>query len=247
MLSDEQIEQFRTEGYVVLPDLFTPSEVALLGAEASTILAADRPEVVREKDGRTARTAFAAHTYNDAFARLARHPRLIQPAMELVDGPVYIHQFKINAKAAFDGDVWQWHQDYGTWAARDDLMPEPRALNVALFLEPVTACNGPLMFIPRSHRQGKLEAGHDLTTTSYPLWTPGSRNGGAAGGGGRHGGAHRLSRHGAAVRLQSGPCIAQQYFAVEPNHRLYQRLPCGQSHPAVPTPGIHRPSRFHAD
>ena len=142
----------------------------MLGAEASAILATDRPEVVREKDGRTARTAFAAHTYNDAFARLGRHPRLIRPAMELVGGPVYIHQFKINAKAAFDGDVWQWHQDYGTWA-RDDLMPEPRALNVALFLEPVTACNGPLMFIPRSHRQGKLEAGHDLTTTSYPLWT----------------------------------------------------------------------------
>ena len=27
------------------------------------------------------------------------------------------------------------------------------------------------MFIPRSHHQGTLEAGHDLSTTSYPLWT----------------------------------------------------------------------------
>ena len=170
MLTNEQIEQFHADGYLVLPDLFAPSEVALLGAEAATILATDRPEVVREKDGRTARTAFAAHTFNDAFAMLGRHPRLIRPTMDLLGGPVYIHQFKINAKAAFDGDVWQWHQDYGTWA-RDDLMPEPRALNVALFLEPVTACNGPLMFIPRSHREGKLEAGHDVTTTSYPLWT----------------------------------------------------------------------------
>ena len=169
-LTEAQIAQFHSEGYLVLPDVFAPPEVAVLNAEASRILSTERPEVVREKDGRTARTAFAAHTYNDAFSRLGRHPRLIEPAMQLVDGPVYIHQFKINAKAAFDGDVWQWHQDYGTWA-RDDLMPEPRALNVALFLEPVTACNGPLMFIPRSHRQGKLEAGHDLTTTSYPLWT----------------------------------------------------------------------------
>ena len=170
MLTEDQIRQFHEDGYVVLPDQFSPSEVALLAGEARTILATDRTEVVREKDGRTARTAFAAHHYNDAFARLGRHPRLIEPAMQLVDGPVYIHQFKINAKAAFDGDVWQWHQDYGTWA-RDDLMPEPRALNVALFLDDVTACNGPLMFIPRSHREGKLEAGHDLETTSYPLWT----------------------------------------------------------------------------
>jgi ectoine hydroxylase len=27
------------------------------------------------------------------------------------------------------------------------------------------------MFIPKSHRLGKLKAGHDVTTTSYPLWT----------------------------------------------------------------------------
>ena len=49
-----------------------------------------------------------------------------------------MHQFKVNAKAAFDGDVWQWHQDYGTWK-RDDEMPEPRAMNIAVFLDDVTA------------------------------------------------------------------------------------------------------------
>src|SRR3546814_6316772 len=50
-------------------------------------------------------------------------------------------------------------------------MPEPRAMNIELFLEEVTAVNGPLMFIPQSHKDGTLEAGHDLATTSYPLWT----------------------------------------------------------------------------
>jgi ectoine hydroxylase len=84
--------------------------------------------------------------------------------------PVYMHQFKINGKAAFDGDVWQWHQDYGTWM-NDDLMPEARAMNVAIFLDEVNEFNGPLMFIPGSHKQGALPAGHDTSTTSYPLWT----------------------------------------------------------------------------
>jgi ectoine hydroxylase len=97
------------------------------------------------------------HTYNDIFGRLARHPRLIEPVEQLLGGPVYIHQFKINAKAAFDGDVWQWHQDYGTWQ-RDDDMPEARAMNMALFLDDVTEFNGPLMFIPRSHKRCVLEA-----------------------------------------------------------------------------------------
>jgi len=81
-----------------------------------------------------------------------------------------MHQFKINGKQAFDGDVWQWHQDYGTWRA-DDEMPEARAMNVAIFLDEVNEFNGPLMFIPGSHKLGVLDAEHDVTTTSYPLWT----------------------------------------------------------------------------
>jgi hypothetical protein len=52
------------------------------------ILGQDRPEVVREKDGKTPRTAFAVHTYNDLFGRLARHPRLIEPVEQLLDGPI---------------------------------------------------------------------------------------------------------------------------------------------------------------
>ena len=50
-------------------------------------------------------------------------------------------------------------------------MPAARALNIALFLDEVTAYNGPLIFIPGSHRNGVLGAGHDTATTSYPLWT----------------------------------------------------------------------------
>ena len=115
-------------------------------------------------------TAFAAHTYNEGFRRLGAHPRLIEPVMRILEEEVYMHQFKVNAKAAFKGEVWQWHQDYGTWA-RDDGMPEPRAMNIAVFLDEVMAINGPLMLIPKSHKEGTLTAGHDLETTSYPLWT----------------------------------------------------------------------------
>ena len=169
-LSDSQIREFDEQGYVFLPETFDQEEIGVLRRELPGIFSQDRQENVREKGSRAVRTTFAAHTFNDAFARLGRHPRLIGPVMQLLDGPVYMHQFKINAKAAFDGDVWQWHQDYGTWA-RDDLMPEPRAMNIALFLEEVNEFNGPLMFIPKSHKRGKLEAGHDVQTTSYPLWT----------------------------------------------------------------------------
>jgi ectoine hydroxylase len=51
------------------------------------------------------------------------------------------------------------------------MMPTERAMNVAIFLDDVNAFNGPLMFIPGSHKKGVIDAKHDLTTTSYPLWT----------------------------------------------------------------------------
>lgn len=169
-LSKTQLAEFEKEGYLFLESVFDPGEVKLLLDQAHEIFALEREEVVREKDGASARTAFAVQHYNEAYRRLARHPRLVDPVKQILGGDVYMHQCKINAKVAFNGDVWQWHQDYGTWA-RDDLMPGPHAMNIALFLDDVTAVNGPLMFIPRSHRKGMIDAGHDVETTSYPLWT----------------------------------------------------------------------------
>lgn len=168
-LTPAQLAEFDEQGYLFLPDCFSGEEVAVLGREAEAIYATDRQEVWRETSG-APRTAFAAHIYNEAFGILGAHPRLIEPVEQLFGEKLYMHQYKVNAKAAFDGEVWQWHQDYGTWA-RDDGMPEPRAMNIAVFLDEVMAINGPLMLIPKSHRHGTLAAGHDRQTTSYPLWT----------------------------------------------------------------------------
>jgi ectoine hydroxylase len=168
-LTPQQIEQFRTEGWLFFPEVFSPEEVAVLRREGEDIYRTDRPEVWREKSG-APRTAFAAHKYNEAFRILGAHPRLIRPVEQVFGDKLYMHQFKVNAKAAFAGDVWQWHQDYGTWA-RDDGMPEPRAMNISVFLDEVMPINGPLMLVPRSHTRGVLAAGHDEQTTSYPLWT----------------------------------------------------------------------------
>ena len=169
-LSQEEIERFERDGYLYYPAHFAPEEIKVLTDEVPALYAQRRPENVREKDGDAVRTNFAAHMYSYPFARLARHPRMVAPIMQLFDEALYMHQFKINGKMAFDGDVWQWHQDYGTWKNDDD-MPAPRAMNVAIFLDEVNEFNGPLMFIPGSHKLGVIDAAHDTSTTSYPLWT----------------------------------------------------------------------------
>jgi len=168
-LAAEQIRQFDELGYLFFPNCFSEDEIALMRQEGDAILKLEREEVWREKSG-APRTAFAAHKFNEVFRLLAHHPRLVTPLEQIFGESLYVHQFKLNAKAAFEGDIWQWHQDYGTWA-RDDGMPQARAMNIAVFLDEVMPINGPLLLIPGSHKQGVFEAGHDKLTTSYPLWT----------------------------------------------------------------------------
>jgi ectoine hydroxylase len=169
-LTKEQIEQFDREGYLFFPGLFSAEETKTLNDAVPELYARREAYNVREKGSDAVRTNFAAHMYSAPFAKLARHPRMIEPVEDLLGEKLYMHQYKINGKMAFEGDVWQWHQDYGTWK-NDDLMPTERAMNIAIFLDDVNEFNGPLMFIPGSHKRGVIDAKHDLTTTSYPLWT----------------------------------------------------------------------------
>ncbi len=169
-LTQAQLEQFDREGYLFFPGHFSTEETQALTQAVPELYARREDYNVREKGKDAVRTNFAAHMYSEPFAKLARHPRMIEPVQDLFGEKLYMHQFKINGKMAFEGDVWQWHQDYGTWL-NDDMMPTERAMNVAIFLDDVNEYNGPLMFIPGSHKKGVVDAKHDLTTTSYPLWT----------------------------------------------------------------------------
>jgi len=172
MLDPDQLATFNDQGFLFFPALFSDAEVAVLRAGAARALARRGPEVVREENSDAVRLVYGAHRFDEAFSRLARHPRLISAAEQLLatDG-VYIHQSRLNPKAAFDGGVWDWHQDFATWHDRDGLM-EPRALMVAVFIEEVTAANAPLLIVPGSHRGGLVhEAADNLEAGGYSLFS----------------------------------------------------------------------------
>lgn len=169
-LTPDQHRQFDRDGYLFFPAQFSAEETRALTDAVPALYGRREAFNVREKGKDAVRTNFAAHLISKPFAKLARHPRMVEPVQDLLGEALYMHQFKINGKMAFEGDVWQWHQDYGTWR-NDDMMPTERAMNVAIFLDDVTEFNGPLMFIPGSHKRGVIDAKHDVTTTSYPLWT----------------------------------------------------------------------------
>lgn len=169
-LNAEQLAAFERDGYVTIPALFATAEVAALRSALERIKTmTDRPEVVRERTNDAVRLVYGAHRFDDVYRRLSRHPRWIEPARQLLGGDLYIHQTRINPKAAFDGQGWWWHQDYATWRFEDG-MPSPRALMIGLFLDEMTAANGPLMVIPGSQRHGHLEdTERDLDRSGYSV------------------------------------------------------------------------------
>lgn len=169
-LSEEQLRQMDEQGFLIIPGLFSLSEVEILRAHQEALFQEERPENIREKHSGEVRTAFALHRRDEAFAELSRHPRLIEPAQQILrDEALYVQQVKVNVKAAFVGEVWQWHYDFATHH-KEDGVPEPLALNLHVFLDEVNAFNGPLWFIPGSHRDDELCARADTETTSYRLW-----------------------------------------------------------------------------
>jgi ectoine hydroxylase len=155
-LSACQLKEYEDNGFLVVRSVLNSNEVDALRAESSAIFAHERPEVWREKNG-APRTAFGCHEYSDLFKQLTRDARLVTPVEQITGEKLYIHQFKVNPKVAFDGDSFPWHQDFATWHP-DDGMPKAQGMNIAIMLDDVTPYNGALMFVPGSHKQGMIAA-----------------------------------------------------------------------------------------
>lgn len=161
-LSQAQIESYEKDGFLLLKDCFSPAETKLLLEAVSREFEIDSPRRVMEKRG-AVRSVFASHVHSDLFGYLSRLDRLVGPAMQLLRSEVYVHQFKINAKAALEGDQWEWHQDFLYWH-KEDGMREPRVLTATVFLQDVTEFNGPMLLIPGSHKLGMV----DLSAQAAP-------------------------------------------------------------------------------
>ncbi|HSF40274.1 MAG TPA: phytanoyl-CoA dioxygenase family protein [Thermoanaerobaculia bacterium] len=155
-LTQEQLASYERDGYLFLPELFSPREVEVLNRQLPELFSEDSERRVVEKGSGVVRSVYGSHSTNEVFRRLTCHPRLAEPAMQILGSQVYVYQFKINAKVAFLGDVWEWHQDYIFWQ-REDGVPAPELVTLSIFLDEVTEFNGPLLLVPGSHHEGVIE------------------------------------------------------------------------------------------
>ncbi|MBP6020205.1 MAG: ectoine hydroxylase [Burkholderiaceae bacterium] len=154
-LSSEQLDTYESNGFLVMDQVFSTSEVAALLDQVNAmtqdpaVTALD--EAIKEPGSDAVRSIFRVHELNTHIAALSRDSRVVNVARQLLGSEVYIHQSRANLKPGLNGKEFYWHSDFETWHTEDG-MPEMRALSCSVLLTDNTACNGPLMLVPGSHR-----------------------------------------------------------------------------------------------
>lgn len=155
-ITKNEAEAYEKDGFVLKEGFFTEQEIDQLCDALEEDVKSGGPEVVYENDGRTLRAVYASHLRHPLFKQLITDRRLLEPAEQLAEKGLYIHQMKVNVKQPFGGEGWSWHQDYIVWRDADG-MPRPSQVNVAILLDDSTEFNGPLIFLKGSHALGTLE------------------------------------------------------------------------------------------
>lgn len=170
-LTQEQIDEYDQKGFLVFHDLFSPEEIERAREEVDRLCAIETDHVLRETTG-AVRMVFRAHdedspTFSPYYGSMSGDPRLLDPVIDVLGtSDLYIYHSKLNIKAAIDGAIWQWHQDYGYW--QFDGLPSPEGITTFLvMLNDATELSGCLYFIPGSHKLGSVDPEVDDQSTSY--------------------------------------------------------------------------------
>ena len=161
-LSEQQVEYYQRNGFVVIEPVFNTEELAVLRLAADELLAKSGPLVPGNRrlqiepetlDGQAiVRKIEPIIDLVPALEQLVYDPRMIRPVEQLFGESVILFEDKLNYKPPFVGSAYPLHQDYAYWSDYTD-----RLISVTLNLDDATSENGCLRFVPGSHTKGIIE------------------------------------------------------------------------------------------
>jgi phytanoyl-CoA hydroxylase len=163
-LSDLQMEQFNSDGYLILRGMVTPVACELMLSVTREHLRKalppleyeaevgypGAPKSLDEPGGRTVRRLRGAYRRHECFRVWAEDKRLVAMLRQLFGEPVSLtlsHHNCIMTKHPDFGTATGWHRDIRYWS-----FTESGLISVWLALGAENAANGALEVIPGSHR-----------------------------------------------------------------------------------------------
>src|SRR5688500_6335367 len=114
MLTLEQALTFDRDGFLLVEDLFSAEEVAvLLAAVDEATRGSSHSFELKDTDGRASRLSLWSDIGDDVFGTVTASPRIVNAARALLREDVYHWHSKVMLKEPRQGGAWEWHQDYG--------------------------------------------------------------------------------------------------------------------------------------
>jgi phytanoyl-CoA hydroxylase len=152
------VAEFEQNGFAVLEDVFSPSEIAAISDDVDRVIEGKvsnlpETEIVYEPDTspRRVRNAFRLHLYDKQFFETAKHPRLIGPLGALLGKSLRLYGSQVFAKPARVGTAVPAHQDMPYWPFEPYEM-----LSAWIALDDSTVQNGCVRYLAGSHKLGIL-------------------------------------------------------------------------------------------
>ena len=152
MLTDGQRRSFAEDGYLVVKGVFHVDELSWLGGEARALThghAVRSAASAWSSDEAPAGSFINVHQRQEAFRRLATHPRLRALAASLTGGPVRLLRTRLLPGRRQADPIWR--QDAEFWR-RTGLHDGASAVTAAIVLDGHYAETGALRVLPGSHR-----------------------------------------------------------------------------------------------
>lgn len=173
-LDETRIAEFDERGFLVIPDVFSEEELGDMARAFDGLLrrAASITETTMVEgaqfvvSGDTVRRVVWCGGCEPVLSEYGKDRRLTSMAAQLLESPKLEQLInQAHFKEPGDGVAFPWHQDsqhrrYGTELWRD-IGPRGSFVETATTIDPMTADNGPLRFIPGSHRRGHIDVDPD--------------------------------------------------------------------------------------
>ena len=157
MLTQEQIDFYNENGYLLVEDAVTSEQLDRLRKVTYDLI--DQSRTVTESDNqfdlddghsadnpRLTRIKLP-HKIDPVYWDVLVNSRMTKVLNTLLGENVLLQTSKLNTKAPGGGQAVEWHQDWAFYPATNDSM-----LAFGLMLEDVDHANGPLQVIPGSHK-----------------------------------------------------------------------------------------------
>lgn len=161
--TDEQIGQFRDEGWLAVPQFWDASEVRAMQTELERLKRAGKlRNVATDGDGKTHSQTKAnlqlcpMWPHSDFYRAMPFAPKVVECIRQLIGDPVLLHLDQVFLKPGGHGAGTNWHQDNAYFKIADPL--KGTALWTAV--HDANTANGTMKIIPGSFRE-KYEHGRD--------------------------------------------------------------------------------------